>query len=337
MSVPAAELVHVWYRCHTCGAQPILGRRFQCQTCPAGPDNDLCEPCYRLFERGSVAHPLPESYAAHVAPARHTFQPFAGLPRERFLPWLAVTGLHATAPVIPDGFVVRPEFRCERGSFFGSYAFVVRSERNGPPLVLTALHVMDELIKTMGIDCSADNTSCTGQELPRLVTGGTLYDVFAANWMLAELGSARSMLILADARVGDEEPYSQRDIAAFRADPSARVSPGRLATGPPDVGQPLWLAVNPGREATSRTFEAVVVELTEATLVFRFAAPTGLPPYSSGAPLLNRDGEVVGINIGGGFLDGHRLGHANHVTSIRRHLGDEEVSDSNLVPSEKAR
>src|SRR5919201_3732442 len=40
-----SELIHIWYRCHNCGMQPIVGQRFECQTCPSGPDNDLCEKC----------------------------------------------------------------------------------------------------------------------------------------------------------------------------------------------------------------------------------------------------------------------------------------------------
>jgi hypothetical protein len=180
---------------------------------------------------------------------------------------------------------------------------------------------MDELIKSRRIDCTSNNASYTGQELPRLVTKVKLYDVFAPQWPLAELGSASSMLVLPGARVADEEPYSQRDIAAFQADPTTRVSPARLAQNPPQVGEPLWLTFNAGKGAKSRTVQAVVVERTQRTLVFRYASAATQTTHSSGAPLLNSAGEVVGIVVGGGFFNGQRLGHANHVTSIRHHLG----------------
>jgi hypothetical protein len=218
--------------------------------------------------------------------------------------------------------VVRPEFRSGRESFFGSYGFVVVAADGGHPLMLTALHVMDELAKLKGINCSSDNAGYTGRELPHQVTSVRLYDPFAPNWVLAELGAAGDMLFLPDARICEEEPYSHRDIAAFRVDPSAPVRPIRLAVVPPVVGEPIWLAVNLGRGVRERAIQAVVVEMTERTLVFRFGMPaTTMPPYTSGAPLLNRTGEVVGINIGGGMLDEYRFGHGNHLASVRRHLG----------------
>ena len=66
------ELVHIWNRCHACGAAPIIGPRFACQTCPSGADNDLCATCYRLFEQAQIEHPSPD---AREAPAgRHLFR-----------------------------------------------------------------------------------------------------------------------------------------------------------------------------------------------------------------------------------------------------------------------
>jgi hypothetical protein len=313
-----AELIHVWSRCHACGAAPIVGLRFSCQTCPAGPDNDLCEACHRALQRGGVQHPPPE--AREAPPGAHVFRAFEGVAREQLAPWLAVPWSSAPAPAIADRFVVRPEFRSGPESFFGSYGFVIAEPDGGPPLMLTALHVLDELAKFKGIDCTTDNAAYTGTELPPCVTGVKLYDPFAPNWVLAELGAAGAMLCLPDARICPDEPYSQPDVAAFRVGSSTPVNPARLAVAAPAVGEPMWLAVNLGRGVRERTIAAVVVEITERTLIFRFVAGTAMPTYTSGAPLLDRIGEVVGLNIGGGMLDGHRIGHASHVTSIRRHL-----------------
>lgn len=315
----STESVHIWNRCHGCGMQPIVGLRFECQTCPLGPDSDLCEQCYREYIHSGARHPSPESPFAHLRQAGpHRFRSFLGAPRERHLPWLAVPFLLSAAPNVPDRFVVRPEFVSGRDSYFGSYAFVAESA-SGPPLVLTALHVMDEMIKAKGIDCSVDSTSYTGAELPPLVTKVALYDVFAPQWPLAELGHAGDMLVLPDARLGEEEPYCQRDVAAFRVQVDANVSPVRLAAAPPRVGEPLWLAINLANGVSGRTVPAVVVDQTEHSLIFRYTRGAE-PRRSSGAPLLNRDGELVGINVGGGRFDGGHFGHAVHVASMRRHL-----------------
>jgi hypothetical protein len=317
MSSSEGEWIHIWNRCHGCGAAPIVGLRYGCQTCPAGADNDLCPACYRLWEQGQIQHPSPEALEAPAG--RHQFRAIEGERRDQALPWLRVPWSTAPAPIVPDRFVVRPEFRSGRESFFGSYGFIVAQDGRSP-LMLTALHVLDEVAKFRGIDCSDGNVAYTGRELPEQITGVQLYDPFAANWVLAELGTAGDMLALPTARIGAVEPYSQRDVAAFRLASSTFFRPLRLAAAAPVVGEPIWVAVRPTRDATERTVQAVVVECTDDTLVFRFALGATIMPHSSGAPLLNRAGEVVGINIGGGTLDGHRLGHGSHVTSIRHHL-----------------
>jgi hypothetical protein len=118
----------------------------------------------------------------------------------------------------------------------------------------------------------------TGRELPSLVTSVQLYDLFAPKWMLAELGTAGDMLPLPDARIGAVEPYSQRDVAAFRVAPSASIHPLRLAAALPAKGEPIWLAVNRGGGLRERTIQAIAVEITGQTLIFRFAAGATMPP-----------------------------------------------------------
>lgn len=251
MSSPGIDLVHVWSCCHACGAAPIVGTRFECRTCPTGPDSDLCQACYRLLELGQIKHPPPE--AREAPPGRHIFRAFEGVPRQQVAHWLAVPCPTASAPAVPDRFVVRPEFRSGRELFFGSYAFVVIAEDGGSPLLLTALHILDELAGFRGIDCSDNNAGYTGRELPAHVTSVQLYDPYARNWMLAELGTAGGMLLLPDARIGAIEPHSQRDIAAFRAAPASPFLPLPLARSNPVVGEPIWLAVNHGLDARERT------------------------------------------------------------------------------------
>jgi len=216
--------------------------------------------------------------------------------------------------------VVRPLFTSGLDSVIGGYAFAVRVEGSQKPVLLTALHVMDEMIKQKGIDCSDANKGYTGRELPSVISEVGVYDVFAPNWMLEPLGSAGSMLVLPDARTHDEEPYSYRDIAAFWIVDTGRLNPVPLAPQAPRVGDPVWQVAQSARKKGKELFKAVVVEATDRSMVFKFENHEEELKYTSGSPFVNKEGEVVGISVGGGVFKGQKLGHANHVENIRKHL-----------------
>jgi hypothetical protein len=239
-----------------------------------------------------------------------------GEPADLRRAWLEPPIPSVAPPAVHAGSLVRPEFRQGSVSSFGAYGAVIEA---GPRnLVLTALHVLDEVARRNGVDTTAENAAYSGEELGRVITRVNLYDVLEQRWAFHCLGTARAMLVLPDARTRVEEPLGYRDIAAFVVSETSRVRPLRLADAAPSVGEPVWLA---GRfENGSRLCAAVVVEKTERSYVFRFAAEPRGPKYTSGAPLLNAAGEVVAINVGAGRLEGHCLGHAIHADSIHSHL-----------------
>jgi hypothetical protein len=315
-----SEMVHVWKMCHSCGMRPIVGERFECRTCSSGPDNDLCRICFERYKRGEIDHPRLDSTSWSSQLAAHIFESSVGRARTEFMHWLTVPFPSCAWPNIQKHFVVRPEFICDQESFFGSYAFAVRSIKPEDLLLMTGLHVMDEIIRFNGIDCSPENGLYSGRRLSDIVKSVAVYDVFSPKWMLSRLGAIGPMLVMDSARVGDEEPFSNRDIAAFRIPLPSILNAATLATKNPAVGDPIWLAVNSGVISNKRCMMAVVVESTEATLVYRFALGTESPRNSSGAPMVNSSGEVVGINLGKGALNGKFFGHAHTVLSIRRHL-----------------
>lgn len=251
----------------------------------------------------------------------HVFLTVEGSAANACSQWCSVPTPFLLPPPIPDGFVVRPEFRCGPMSYVGAHGFVVDPGSGAAPFFLTALHVLDELIKDKGVDCFLKNQSYTGTELPQLISTVNLYHVFADKWMFAECGTAGPMLVLPEARMGEEEPYSQRDLAAFVVSSAPALKAQVLAPNIPSVGDPIWLAAKAGQAASNRTVAAVIVEFTETTLIFRFLDRGIVPSRTSGAPLVNRHGEVVGIHCGHGVFDGHHFGHGPHIASIRRHLG----------------
>src|SRR5437868_801125 len=119
-------IVHVWQRCHGCGAAPIVGHRYDCQTCPAGPDNHLCESCYAAFRRGTLSHPAADSYAGRrdvTGDAVHEFHEGRGMCRATVESWLEVPDSTGVAPPVADRLLLRPEFCTKQGSFLAGYAF----------------------------------------------------------------------------------------------------------------------------------------------------------------------------------------------------------------------
>ena len=312
-------LLHIWSRCHGCGVAPIVGERFECDICADGPNNDLCAHCYVRYADGQVQHPPPGSLneITQSTTGPHTFSRRTNTEIQPSPRWLNVIAARVDAPLVPDHFVVRPEFCGGGESFLGSYGFIVAGS---PPLFVTCLHVMAGVARARGVVTSLENPNYSGRELPALVGRVNLYDVFAKNWMMARLGHAAPMLVLPDARTRELEPFSQRDIAAFVVDGNADVVARPMASRVPDVGDAVWLAVaSPG--GSGRTIRCVVVESTERTFIFRYVDKSeSIPRFTSGAPLLDADGDVAAMNVGLGVFEGHCFGHANHVSSIRRHL-----------------
>ncbi|MEP7242261.1 MAG: trypsin-like peptidase domain-containing protein [Gammaproteobacteria bacterium] len=296
---------------------PITGPCFRCETCPLGPDIDLCTQCHQGYLAGWVQHPGPDSTVPAGTPSTHQFARSEGTSSDQYATWLETDARTLPPPFVPSGFLVRPEFRSGRESVFGGYGFVIRIESQ--VIMLTALHVMDELIKLKAVDATARNSSYSGEELPAHVSSVRLYDVLRNPWALHELGNAGPMLVLPNARTADDEPFSSRDIAAFRVSrPVNALNPLALADRAPEPGDAVWLAA--AMPDQSRTRRAVCVESTPGSFVFRYTEAKEMAPHSSGAALLDRDGAVVGINTGLGRFEGHEIGHANPLNSIRTHL-----------------
>lgn len=315
--------VHPWHHCHNCGAAPITGKRFQCDSCPIGPENDLCDSCYELLKNGKIKHP--KEGAAHSSVIKdHVFSVHVGRPITDFDEWFRVNHSPAKVPWLPSMFIVRPIFTAGYDSSIGGYGFVVHSPIPGPKgeqiLFITALHVMDEIIKLKKIDSSDRNKNYSGRELPAMITEVSLFNVFSSNWMMNFLANAGPMLVLPNARTEDEEPYSDRDMAAFWVKDKGDLIPAKLAGEQPKKGDVIWQATRSEDGWGMKLFKGVVAEITERSMVFIYEDASEKPKYTSGSPMINVNGEVVGIVVGGGCLKNERLGHANHVGNIRRHL-----------------
>jgi trypsin-like peptidase len=116
----------------------------------------------------------------------------------------------------------------------------------------------------------------------------------------------------------------RRDVAAFQVADAAGAAVLELAATPPAPGDRVYLLAETD-EPGSRIFPAVEVATRDRApyLEFQYDDEVTLKA-TSGAPILNSDGKVVGINIGGDESKSPVEGHANSIESfvpmLRKHL-----------------
>lgn len=321
--------INIWQSCHGCGDSLINGPRLECQTCPSGPDIDLCNSCHEKYIKGDLLHPPNSSLSsAREQEMDHVFVKREGKKyiESDLSTWLNISSFEENPPCFMINFVVRPIFSSGLDYIIGSCGFIVQEA--GINLSLTALHVLDELIKVKKIDVNKNLKSSIA--LTNAIEKIDFYDVTAPNWMLHHLAHANRMLLLPEAKLYEEEPDSSNDIAAFQLDNLGQLNPGILAKNTPQVGENIWLAyIDLSRK--KKLFSGVVVEVTKDVFIYRLKNSGMIFKGSSGSPILNKFGEIVAIHCGSGRYSGYEFGHGNHVENIRRHIYSSSILSKNTI------
>ncbi len=225
----------------------------------------------------------------------------------------------AESPKIQEGFVLRPVFETTQGSLEAGTAFAV--EHQGQILALTAFHLFGP---PGGLP-----TQISAAELPGYATGLTARDA----WSGAEVGkSSGPALLLADAQPMGET--AARDLAAFpmvRPDPLQAIDvagvsahkflrPRALAAEAPAVGAKVYVAASLVTGNKPGTLEATVLEVNPDWIFFEYATTELDLTATSGAPLLDEGGEVVGMVLGAGLFEGKLIGSASPGLAIKQRL-----------------
>ncbi|WP_224245600.1 trypsin-like peptidase domain-containing protein [Hyalangium gracile] len=217
----------------------------------------------------------------------------------------------AVPPSVPEGFVVRPVFETEQGPLAAGTAFFVTIPGQPGPLGLTAHHLF-------GPAGGLERQVLAG-ELGRFVKAAGFRELDGQ-----ELNPAGPMVVLPSAGHApdtDEVDWSM-DVAAFRAPESLAPRALRLSAKNAEVGEEVWLVaeVLGGKTASQRMHRARVATSKPRLLAYSFEDTTLVMRATSGAPVVNARGEVVGIHLAGGLVDGTLWGQAHPVESVRTHL-----------------
>ncbi len=215
----------------------------------------------------------------------------------------------ATGPASAETSVCRPEFTVEGVALNAGTGFLVGV--NGKTYLVSAQHLFGE---GGGLP-----REIPWQEMPSRVSG-----VRCSGFADGRVWSAGSPIAIAGAAAGTDVE-AMNDIAAFPialdADSSARAL--RLATAPAKVGDTVWLVTRllRGAPETKLLHRAEVGRVTGGgTLLFVYDDPSVEIQATSGAPIVNARGEVVGVNFGGLTREGRTIGIATGLAAVRAAL-----------------
>lgn len=221
------------------------------------------------------------------------------------------------APELAQGEVFRPEFRVKNKKVLAGTAFAL--DVDGTVVAVTAFHLFGP---PGGLDAAVP-----AKDLPNIVRSVGLRDA----WTDAPVAETGPALPLPDAVVMGG-PTASLDLAAFPllpTDPAAPpvegaipAHPAKLAAALPKVGDPVWLAaplMNAAPDAP-HLLPAKVVEVNKDWLFYSFADTALDLTATSGGPVLNAAGEVVGVHLGGGKVESELVGSANPLPAHKDRL-----------------
>ena len=210
------------------------------------------------------------------------------------------------APAVEDRFALQPVFETTDGEYSAGTAFAVTLPVRNTPVILTAIH----LFGTSG---------ALQREIPTAQLGQFVQRVHLMNAFADErLGTATRNILISDAAPMGE-PSAAGDIAAFAGDPGLNVTALSLAQRVPASGYPVWVVADVQNRPGQPLHRAWVRSNSGGELEYAFDEQLELRA-TSGAPVLDQNGDVVGIQLGGYESGMITVGIANPVDVFRQYL-----------------
>jgi hypothetical protein len=215
----------------------------------------------------------------------------------------------AEPPEVKPNAVLRPRFDTTEGEVNAGTAFVLSLD--GSYLLVTAYHLFGP--------SGGMSRAIPAGELPDVVrrvtaTSSDDENVVVSSDRLVKIPGASAFI------PGDSDtPTDVRpDVAAFRLGGPGEAGVLELADEPARKGDRVYLLAElQGSDA--RLHPATVNGTGETAVSYRFDDRVELRG-SSGGPILNADGEVLGINAAGGDADGQTYGLCGPLAALREKL-----------------
>lgn len=218
--------------------------------------------------------------------------------------FLAVTLARADAPRVPPNVLMKPTFHLADESWSGGCAFVLRLARRPEALLVTPHHLFGP---AAGLE-----KQMSGKDIKRElleVTGVSMQDgkttLVASKYI--DNPNARSM----------DRAGAERDLAVFVIDSGEGMRALEFARLAPRVGQTVYMYARLRSASAPRLFPATVTQVEPSGLSYVFIGKSFDGRGTSGAPVLDERGRVVGMNVGGSDESGHSTGYANPATRMR--------------------
>ena len=221
---------------------------------------------------------------------------------------LIFQGLVVADPPAPKDILYKPTFLLLDDSWTAGTAFLVRIDGQSGLFLITANHLF-------GPDAGL-KSQMTPDDIASQVKGVaalSMQDVSKVLWF-------PNFIKIADADSVESQAYA-KDLAVFKATDIPNVQALELASEMPKKGDRVWVFARQRGDDTPRLLGATVDESSADKLTYIFDKADFRLPGTSGAPVLNAQGKVVGMNLAGGPTSTKDFkGWANPVIAIRAEL-----------------
>jgi trypsin-like peptidase len=210
----------------------------------------------------------------------------------------------AQVPLPPDG-LFKPTFLTANSSWYAGTAFLLRAPNNPTPLLITCHHLFGP---AAGLE-----QQMSADDIVQQVKGAVALSIQNQKTIVV---APRHL------KVQGAHPFDQtgcdKDLAIFAVESPAKLSPFELSTDSLRPGDPVYMFARLRGTNQPKLFPATLARLTPTSIQYIFADKSIELGGTSGAPILDSDGKVVAMNLGGGEVQGKLLGIGNPASALRK-------------------